>query len=79
MNVTTISQKRQRGPAETRLLFAAAVRAQCCQVCATSGDGRLLRVRVIRRADGCRVRALVCEGCLPKAGPDYAVLHLIAN
>jgi hypothetical protein len=59
--------------------LATAIREQRCQVCTTAGDGPLVRVRVIRRADGARRRALVCEGCIGKAGLRYAVLRVIAG
>jgi hypothetical protein len=54
-----------------------AIREQRCMICLTAGDGPLIRVRVIRRADGARRRALVCEGCGPKAPARYAVLRVI--
>jgi hypothetical protein len=57
--------------------LATAIREQRCMICLTAGDGPLVRVRIIRRADAARRRALVCEGCVPKAPPRYAVLRLI--
>ena len=46
-------------------------------ICLTAGGGPLILARIIRRGDGARRKALMCEGCVPKAPPQYAVLRMI--
>ena len=73
--MTTTAAERLQGRAGAAL--ATAIREQCCQICLASGNGPLVKVWVIRRADGARIRAQVCEGCIPDAPPRYAVLRVI--
>lgn len=59
--------------------FAEAVTVRRCQLCWRAG-AELVRVRVIRRADGCRARALVCGSCLSyelDQRPDITWLRVI--